>query len=188
MAKEGRLFLDEAGARMYFILTNGAMQVFNPAARKNPSELVRFEGTATVDVDIADVLKKKGKTLADLTMNELNNALAMMPPHVDSATAGLTDTAYPQHKVETEWHKRTSSSLVPLLFVILAVPLGVLTRATSRLVGLGMGCLPVLVFYYPLNTLAETLALGRTLPVAVALWTPTVLLLLVGAVLFAKVQ
>lgn len=183
MARRGWLFLDETAARMYFVLADGAIQVFNPADQTRPSELVRFEGTTKLDIDIADVLKRKGKTLADLTMSELENALVMLRRHANTAAAGVTETAYPRVRVETEWHKRMATSLAPLLFALLAVPLGAMTRTTSRLAGLGLGCLPVLVLYYPLNTLAEALAASGTIPPLIVLWIPTVLLALAGVLL-----
>ncbi|MDQ7779150.1 MAG: LptF/LptG family permease [Planctomycetota bacterium] len=188
MAKEGRLYLVENAARMCFVLSNGTLQYYDVEDRSKPPEVVRFEGTATIDIDISDVLKKRSKTLADLTLSELGFALDLMPPHPSTASVGLTETAYERHEASTEWHKRVATSFAPLVFALIAMPLGMLTRSTSRLVGLGLGCLPVLLIYYPLNTLAETLAANASIHAGLAMWTPTVLLVATGIVLLYEMR
>lgn len=81
-----------------------------------------------------------------------------------------------------EWHERLANSLASLLVVLLGAPLGMLIRHENRLVAFGVGALPVLLIYYPLQMLGSVL-LKKGIPPFIAAWLGTTVTSLLGLAL-----
>lgn len=87
----------------------------------------------------------------------------------------------------TEKYKRFAQSLTPLLFAILAIPLGIITKKSSTAAGLGMAFIIGLVIYYPLMVLGELLGNKGALPPLLAVSIPVIFISTIAAGLYVKI-
>lgn len=82
-------------------------------------------------------------------------------------------------------HKRLSSSLLCLTFVLIGIPIGILTKSGNVLINFGISFLVVILVYYPLSVVGVILSKG-TLPIIPAIWGPNGVIVILGIVLFRK--
>jgi len=81
----------------------------------------------------------------------------------------------------TAIHKRISLSFACLAFIVIAIPLGIISKKSGKSIGLGLS-LVVIIFYYILLVGIKALCLrGILLPAF--LWTPNVVLIISGTYL-----
>ncbi len=92
-----------------------------------------------------------------------------------------------EHETSITIHKRLSPSLSCLVFVLIGIPLGIMTRCGNILISIGISFLLVLVLYYPLVMTGWVLADGMILPVIPALWGANIIVGTVGIVFFQRV-
>lgn len=92
-----------------------------------------------------------------------------------------------QHETSITIHKRLSPSLSCLVFVLIGIPLGIMTRCGNILISIGISFLLVLILYYPLVMIGWVLADGMILPVIPALWGANFIVGTVGIVFFQRV-
>ncbi len=91
----------------------------------------------------------------------------------------------PAFEESLELHRKFSIPFACIVFALVAVPLGIQPARAVRSRGFSVSL--VLIFcYYILLTACETLAQKGILPAAVAMWTPNLLFLALGASLFSK--
>ncbi len=84
-------------------------------------------------------------------------------------------------------HKRLSPPFSCLTFVLIGVPLGIMTRSSSMLVSLGISFVLMLFFYYPLVATGLILAENITFPIIPSVWGANVFNFIVGLVLFRNI-
>ena len=84
-------------------------------------------------------------------------------------------------------HKRLSPPFSCLTFILIGVPLGIMTRSSSMLVSLGISFILMLFFYYPLVATGLILAESMSFPIIPSLWGANVFNLIVGLVLFRSI-
>ncbi len=85
-----------------------------------------------------------------------------------------------------EFHKKFSIPVACLAFMIFAFPVGIRTRRSARAVGFGIG-LFVSFLYWGAIFAGQTIGLQQPqIPASLTMWTPNILLLLSGALLFLK--
>jgi len=87
----------------------------------------------------------------------------------------------------TEIHKKISLSFASLAFVIIGLPLAIRTKRHEKSIGFGMS-LVIIMVYYLLLAFGEALALRQLCPPPVAMWFSNVLLVLIGAILFCRLE
>jgi LPS export ABC transporter permease LptF/LPS export ABC transporter permease LptG len=110
-------------------------------------------------------------------------------PLASSSMAELVEAMRSELPIErrrgasAEWHRRLAFPTATLLFGVLALPISQLRRRSSRAGGVVLG-LGVVVVYYGLAQLGNGLLRGDTVPVALAVWLPNLVLAAVGAALF----
>ena len=91
----------------------------------------------------------------------------------------------PAPEESLELHRKFSIPFACIVFALVAVPLGIQPARAVRSRGFSVSL--VLIFgYYILLTACETLAQKGLVPAAVAMWTPNLLFLALGASLFSK--
>jgi len=84
-------------------------------------------------------------------------------------------------------HKRLSPPFSCLTFILIGIPLGIMTRSSSMLVSLGISFILMLFFYYPLVATGLILAESMSFPIIPSLWGANVFNLIVGLVLFRSI-
>ncbi|HLG28668.1 MAG TPA: LptF/LptG family permease, partial [Candidatus Brocadiales bacterium] len=92
-----------------------------------------------------------------------------------------------EHETSITIHKRLSPSLSCLVFVLIGIPLGIMTRCGNILISIGISFVLVLILYYPLVMAGWVLADGMILPVIPALWGANFIVGTVGIVFFQRV-
>lgn len=128
-APSGRIVADDGPLRV--IMTNPNYWTLDKAGHQTlvsamsdvsvDIPLDEYEGATPQDVDLPDkVLRQK---LSDTADRSVRNPLLLI------------------------LHTRYSSSLAPLLLVLVAVPIGILVRRGSRLAGLGAALPPLLIYF-----------------------------------------
>ncbi len=85
----------------------------------------------------------------------------------------------------TEINRRLSLSFAGLTFILIGAPLGVMVKKGGKSRGFGWSFLLILL-YYAMMMLGESLGERGVLPPALAMWTPTILLSSVGFFLITR--
>jgi lipopolysaccharide export system permease protein len=83
---------------------------------------------------------------------------------------------------ELQLHRRLALPFAPILFALIAVPLGVRQSRSGRAWG-AFYCAGLAFGYYSLLSFSQTIARGESIPVALALWMPNLLLAAIAAAL-----
>jgi lipopolysaccharide export LptBFGC system permease protein LptF len=84
-------------------------------------------------------------------------------------------------------HRRLSPAFSCLAFVLVGIPIGVMSRRGNILIGFFVSFLVVLVIYYPLITLGKVLAADARTPVIPTMWGPNLVIAAIGVALLIKV-
>lgn len=124
------------------------------------------------------------RRLANLTLDEISGlGIAWSDDRATGLGATQRDGRLRSWSMTEHWTelaRRYFVPWVPLLFVLVAAPMGAMVRKSSRLVAFAAAFVPVLVLYWPLLTYAENLAkAGRLDPVS-AMAIPHGALLVLG--------
>lgn len=169
MASRGE-FIPMPGRQMIALkLIDGTSDEPNP---KDPSSFYRLDfKTYYLTLDISgSTLDKVGisKKPKDKTIDELRQEIKK-----------LRSTNIDPSPLVTEIHKKISLAFTSLAVVLIGIPLAIIARRPERSIGFGMG-LGVIVIYYILQAGGTALALKGTLPPAICMWFPNILLAGVG--------
>jgi lipopolysaccharide export LptBFGC system permease protein LptF len=88
----------------------------------------------------------------------------------------------------TLWiHKRLAQAASVFVFALVGIPLGILPSRRSVMVAFGMSFGIVLFVFYPFLIVGEIAADAAAVPVGLAMWAGDGFMLIIGAVLMAKV-
>lgn len=117
-------------------------------------------------------LDKAYKDTKEMTMTELLEKIK---------TPGLDD--YIKRELAIEIHNKFSIPFTCIFFGLLALPLGMRSNRSVKARGFAVGLI-VVCFYYLLRIGGEALAETGRIPVAIGVWTPNILLAIIGVSLF----
>jgi len=81
------------------------------------------------------------------------------------------------------WHNRIAMALAPLLVVCLGSSLGLLIQHSNRLFAFGVSALPIMLIYYPLQMLGETLTDRMVINPILGAWLGTIVTGGIGIIL-----
>ena len=84
-------------------------------------------------------------------------------------------------------HKRLSPSLASLSFILIGIPLGIMTRSSNMLVSVGISFILILFIYYPLVATGLVVAESMGFPIIPSVWGANVVNLIISALLFRKI-
>lgn len=169
LARSGRIVSDRNALTLTLRLEDGSIHRQPDDGLHDSYQLVRF-ATYDVNLNLGQQLsenQQRRKRENELSATELRQALTQAPPGEERS------------KLAVEWHRRLALPVTPLLFALVGVPLGVRCQRSGRGGGFA-SALAVFLLYYVLFSFAETLAVKKGVPVAAAIWAPTVLLLAGG--------
>ncbi|KHE90314.1 MAG: LptF/LptG family permease [Candidatus Scalindua rubra] len=85
-------------------------------------------------------------------------------------------------------HKRLSPSLASLTFILIGIPLGIMTRSSNMLVSVGISFILILFIYYPLVATGLVVAESMGFPIIPSVWGANVVNLIISALLFRKIM
>jgi lipopolysaccharide export LptBFGC system permease protein LptF len=83
-------------------------------------------------------------------------------------------------------HKRLAQAVSVMVFVLVGIPLGVMTGGRSVMVAFGISFAIVLLIFYPLLVAGQVLAETAVLPVPVAMWAGNAITALIGLTLMQR--
>jgi len=86
-------------------------------------------------------------------------------------------------RAQTEMHFRNAGAVTSLIFVLIGIPLGILSRRGSVLMAFVVSFFAVLILYYPLMVVGKMLSLDGYLAPWIAQWMPNVAVGGVGVIL-----
>ena len=84
-------------------------------------------------------------------------------------------------------HKLLSPSLACLSFILIGIPLGIMTRSSNLLISLGVSFVLILFIYYPLVATGLVVADSMNFPIIPSLWAANVVNLIISVILFRKI-
>ena len=84
-------------------------------------------------------------------------------------------------------HKRLSPSLASLTFILIGIPLGIMTRSNNMLISLGISFILILFVYYPLVATGLVLADSMNFPIIPSVWGANVVNIILSVFLFRKI-
>ena len=169
LAREGRLLTDEAARRLTLRFIDGSI---NETGVGDPR---RFRYTRFGLYDMSLPLDSPLATASKDDKPERQMALGTL---LDTgATLGRQGQIVTPYYVE--FHKRFALPAAALVFTLVGFPLGIRTQRGGRAVALTSSFLIVFSYYIVFNSL-EGLALGRRLPIVLAIWLPNVAFGLLG--------
>lgn len=138
------------------------------------------------------LIDEANKTIEKLTLEvrELNrNKKDLEDEH--SIFAGQIAMAEKQ-KMERELtiniHKRLSPSLASLSFILIGIPLGIMTRSSNMLISVGISFILILFIYYPLVATGLVVAESLGFPIIPSVWGANVVNLIMSVFLFKKIM
>ncbi len=174
IARRGLLVPDEDARTLDLRLFEGT--IFTNA-EGDPSFHKTDFGSYDVSLDLVEALgqlDRSAKDPSEMTLSELGERIVR-----------LDATGAKSLKERVERMRRFSVPFAAIVFTLLAIPLGLQPVRAVRSRGLALS-LGIILLYYVLLSAAETLATQGRAPVGIALWTPNVVLGLLGAVLFRR--
>ncbi len=83
-------------------------------------------------------------------------------------------------------HKRLAPSLASLTFILIGIPLGIMTRSSNMLVSVGISFILILFIYYPLVATGLVVADSMGFPIIPSVWAANVVNLIIATLLFRK--
>ncbi len=177
LAPRGRLEIDEEEGRLWLRLEDAASHHVGSDPRKYDVSLgtVRY---LLQETGVRDGLsgRPREKLLREKSLPEL----------VDTARR-TARTEVERRLAWVEIHKKFALPTACLVFALVGLPLGIVTRRGGRAAGFAVSVGIVLV-YYVLLAVGEARAIDGFLSPALAMWFPDLLLTLLGAVALRRVR
>src|SRR5258705_1192985 len=172
VAREGRLLSDEATRRITLRFLDGSISESDVSDRRRfrLTYFSLYDMTLPVDSPLAAVAREE-KPEKQLPLRELIAEAESM------RRAGQISAPY-----YVELHKRFALPVAALVFTIMGFPLGIRAQRAGRAVALGLS-FGIVVAYYIFYSTMEGLALRGRMPAGLAVWTPNIILAVVGLIL-----
>jgi lipopolysaccharide export system permease protein len=136
-----------------------------------------FNGDSTMDmVALMDTLKK----MPVVDISNVENRTKLWNRTVDKLTSQnklLTSYTKQMNKYLVEIHKKYAMAVTCVVFVLVGVPLGIMTRKSSGTIGVAIG---MFFIYWAMLIAGEELADRGMLDPIWAMWSPNILMAVVG--------
>ncbi|GIX05965.1 MAG: LPS export ABC transporter permease LptF [Candidatus Poribacteria bacterium] len=127
------------------------------------------------------------QTYRSMTLTELNREIRLLKDRLQTEESELLrqNVEKALRRAQLEWYKKWAIPFACLAFALAAVPLGVLTNRSGFMVGLVIG-LPLVIVYYTLLRVGETLAVQGSLSAALGSWLPNIPVAALGVALSVR--
>jgi len=129
-----------------------------------------------MNLNIADAREKSKieKKYKEMTIAELSNNIA-----------NLRKEKINPAPLIVELHEKLTLAFSCIIFILLGVPLAIITRRREKSINIGMAIL-IIIVYYPLFIACEALGIQGHVSPALAMWIPNIIFGTIGAALTAK--
>lgn len=169
-AKRGEMASDPAKGTITLKLMNGIREEVNPGSH---GEYSRSEFSVYYfNILLPAEEKRTDKRRKEMTIRELKTAIKELNGK----------RTYP---LLVEINRKLSLSFACLTFVLIGAPLGVMVKKGGKSIGFGLSFLLILI-YYIMTMLGESLGERGILPPTLTMWTPTILLSSIGLFLITR--
>ncbi|HEY8514927.1 MAG TPA: LPS export ABC transporter permease LptF [Candidatus Binatia bacterium] len=174
VAKRGVLIADEDNRSVNLRLFDGV--IFTSRASERGYHKTDFT-TYDVSLDLNEALGRlemREREPSELPLAELRERITTLQSEGQPARAERVELA-----------RRFSIPFAALVFAVIGVPLGLQPVRAVRSRGLAVSLVIILAYYLMLSA-AETLGTQGKAPIRLALWTPNIVLAVIGVVLFVR--
>lgn len=173
-AEQGQLYFDDSTQLLHFKLRNGDVHLRGAGQGVGEVRRLAFE-EFDFPYDISNLL---GSVFApnrprQMSFEELAAVIEMAKKEKLESVPTLHETDPAAYAIERQ--RRFSLPWVPLLFALIAVPLGQRASKGGRAWGVIL-CIVVVALYYGTIAASESLARTDLVPVQIAIWIPNLLL------------
>ncbi len=173
-ARLGIVVNNEATQTLTLRLIDGSIHTFDATGRAySKTDFSLYDLNLDLDTALARA-RRRDLDPNEMTIGELRHAIA------EKTAAGK-----PSFAEQVEVQRKFSIPFACLVFAIIAVPLGVQPTRAVRSRGFSTS-LVLILGYYLLLSLGESLGERGTLPPIVALWIPNLILAVLGVTLFLR--
>ncbi|PLX96864.1 MAG: LPS export ABC transporter permease LptF [Desulfuromonas sp.] len=174
LAERGEIRSDRGNGAMYMHLRQGAIHRPVERSGKLSYQVIDFQD---YDVNLSLSTTEKKDDQVKLKAKELSTRELMNPDE--------TLPAEKQREQRVELMERLILPISPLIFALLAVPLGIRSHRSPKGGGFALA-LFVFLFYYLCLSVTKTMVLESNWPIQTSLWGPTVAFLAVGIILLIR--
>jgi len=184
VASGGRFYVDEVSSDVHLELVSGDIHFEPRDIRDLEYRRIGFE-RFDYPIEAAALLQEDVGKLKprDMRMDELRDVIAR-----GRAGDRLREYRYDDVDVYVgQLHRRFALAVTPLVFALVATPLGLRRARAGRSWG-ALVAVAMLFLYYALLSFGEYLNSADVVPPAVALWAPNVLFVLVAIPLYQRGQ
>jgi len=181
-AERGSFSFDEQSSMIRLHLSNGEVHLEPTQLSPDRYRRIHFDDFH-YPIDVSFHLRNTRLAVRpkQMTIPELRDVIARARRGEDLRFLDEHNTA----EYELEIHRRTLLPIAPILFCLIALPLGVAGSRHGNNIGT-LFCLVIVFAYYGALSLTESLARTGTLSPALALWLPNLCFLTLGLVLFRR--
>ncbi|MDD4953947.1 MAG: LptF/LptG family permease [Candidatus Omnitrophica bacterium] len=175
VARDGEFIADPTKSVLKLKLINGTSDEPDP---ENPANFYKLNfKTYFMNLSLAQKQDKNnlGKKPKDMTIQELRSEISKLKK--EDIDAG---------PLVTEINEKITLAASSFIFMLLGIPLAMITRRREKSINLGIAVL-IIVAYYSLFIGCEALAIQGKLSPIVAMWIPNALFGLIGINLIRKV-
>jgi lipopolysaccharide export system permease protein len=167
LAKRGRLLTDDNSRRVMLKLEDGYVQMTQP---KDPQAFARLEfDTNLLDLDI-------NHTLGNPALENQKSAREMSMREIQAEIISGRSAGEDLNLLKVEYHKKLSIPFACLAFVLIGVPLGVLSPRSGKYLAYFVG-VALIFLYYILLSLGETFGTQGRLQPFLSMWLPNLVLI-----------
>jgi lipopolysaccharide export system permease protein len=172
-----RIAASSASVKVYYsgvrlTLYNGYWQLANPS---NINSMIHMTfASYEFFIPLGNVVRGNSSSLKEMTS-----------PHILKTIKDYKNQKLPYIAYESEFWLRWIFSLASIAFVIIALPIGIMSGKGGKAIGFGMS-LGVILFYYSLLILSLNLSERGYAPAALIMWLPNAAVTACGLFLFSK--
>lgn len=184
VADSGRIFVGTELENIFLELSNGSIHEYDSQHPDQYSTTSFGRLTIPVNIDAIERYLRPGRQYRDRTRSR--TAEMSMVQVIGKALDPETD---PREKRSMIRHlgRQTALAFMPLTFVLIGAPLGIIPYRTRRFYGLAI-CAGLLLAYYSLLIVGETLAKNEIINPLFAMWIPNFLLGSAGIVFMVRAE
>lgn len=170
-AQQGRIYTDSSSGKLLMHLDHGSIHHLKHNQGSEAYQLIHFDG---YDINLSIKEPDQGKP------NQPPKSFELSTTELISYTKSVAQDKQLKYMVELQ--ERFVLPLSPLIFALIAIPLGVRSHRSSRGGGFA-SALFVFLIYYLSFSISKTMVLENGWPPLLSMWSPTVLFSIISTIL-----
>lgn len=175
-AKSGKLVTNEGSNSMLLHLKDGAIHRDAEDTQKGNLQIINF---STYDINIS----MEDSTATESGISNMRPKMQTLFQLLDSLEqASAPKQLQKQQALRAEIHERLIMPISPILFSLIAIPLGISSHRSNKGAGFALS-LTVFMIYYMFLSITKTLVIEQGWPAGVTMWAPSFFFALCGGFL-----